>query len=340
MKRLIFVLFFFLTACGGGNKNDSDSIDNPQRSETATATSTLIADYFPIKTNTSYYYESPNYPEINQQAYITYSNGQRIQRRVASGDTSATEVLQYQEGELRLVFGEPNYYFFEDLTTVEQNLDVLLLKEPLVPGQTWQMDATATSEVTASGANVSTPMGNYTALEVSTSYTDGRSQREYYAPRVGLVKTVYSTSDGSEYEFSLASVTESAVLDVPADFYIHSTDGTYEREERVIQVSTNSDLLTVFREELKKPSETGYEWLPGEITVNSIELDRANDAVIIDISGRFNEEGGDMLRIQSIADTLGQFYGTAKAKVLANGEFYDLDEYIEITVEENQVGRT
>ena len=328
-----------VTACGGTDNIDELPTSPPVQSEAADS----IHDYFPILTNTNYHYESPTYNELTQDIYVTYTGGSRIQRRAATDRVSATEVLQYQEGELRLVFGEENFYFFEDLTAVEPVTDMLLLKEPLIQGQKWNLDVTGASEITAFDVSVSTPIGDFQAMEVATEFNDGRRQKEYYVKGIGLVKTVYSTTDDRTIEIDLTDITEQASLLVPVDFFypMPGTDEGYGKEERMLQINTNSDLPALITEQMKIAGQQGYIWLPGNTVINSIEVDRADNIIVFTLSdndGINTEEGA-----RALADTLGHFYGVGRVRPAVNGKdfttggkIYGPSDFIPVTIEADQ----
>jgi hypothetical protein len=181
-------------------------------------------------------------------------------------------------------------------------------------------------------------MGAYSAIEVSTVFTDGRSQKEYYAEGIGLIKTVYPNKEGEQYEISLTGIVDSAALEVPIDLFIHDANlASYSKDERILTITTNCDLTAIINDELKVPASNGYVLLPNDISINRLEVNRAENAVIIDLNKALGAQSGDAQFLQNLADTLGQFFGATRAKITINGEFYDLDEYIDVTIEEDQV---
>ncbi|MDR2649511.1 MAG: GerMN domain-containing protein [Clostridiales bacterium] len=342
MKKIIlagFASMFIIASCGNADSNT----ETPTATDIPEPAAATILDYFPVRSNANYRYESPGSPELTQDIYVTYTGGSRVQRRAASDRVSSTEVLQYQNGELKLIYGEPNFYFYENLTAVEPILDMLLLKEPLEQGKKWNLDTTGDSEITGLDINVSTPSGNYAAMEVTTIFTDGRQQKEYYAKGVGVVKTVYTTTDGRSLEIDLVRITEQASLIVPVDFYYPDPEAEagYSKEERETRLNTDSDLSAVFTEQMKTPGASGYVWLPGETSLNAIEVDRFNDLITVDFSDNNGVETEEDLRM--IADTLGHFYGAGKVRPTINGEDYTAggktygrSDFIAVTVEADQ----
>jgi len=226
---------------------------------------------------------------------------------------------------LRFIFGEPVFYFFEDLIAVEPTMDLLLLREPLELGNTWEMNSDATSEITAMDAEVLVMGETMIAMEVTTEFIDGRSQWEYYVRDLGLVKTAYTTFDGRTIEIILTEVAEQATLIVPVDFFYPDPESElgYGIEDREIQIYTNKDLAAIFTEELQIVGQSGFYWLPGNTVINSIEVDRTNDALILDLS---NNDITSEDALQALADTIGHFYGVSRVRPMDNGQDYVADE--------------
>jgi hypothetical protein len=93
---------------------------------------------------------------------------------------------------------------------------------------------------------------------------------------------------------------------------------------------------------MKIEGESGHVLLPGNTTINSIVLDRVNDIIILDLSDNDNITTEE--RLQPLADTLGQFYGTRKVRPTVNGKDYILGEktygpsdYITVVLEDDQL---
>jgi hypothetical protein len=209
----------------------------------------------------------------------------------------------------------------------------VILKEPLQVGQTWKPDEYSDVEITSMSTRVDTPAGSYDAMEVSTTYMDGRVQQEYYAPGVGLIKTAYTNAEGTLLEYSLMEIVEGAALDVSASFYNPGADP----EERSIQVTTNADLAALFNDELHKPFADGVLLLPDTVTLDRLVVDRTENCVYMDLSSDLSELENETETLKALADTLGNFYDTARAKPLEHGgEYssaaitYGAEDYIEV----------
>ncbi|MDR0999457.1 MAG: hypothetical protein LBL96_01420 [Clostridiales bacterium] len=317
---LIISILLMFTACG----TKTPQTDNDLSTVNESAPLDTVANYFPVKSNTFYMYECAEQPTINQEHYIAYAavsadGVMRIQRRVSSGKVTSTEVLEVSENELRLAFGEPMFYFFEDLTAVTANLNMLILQGPLTVGQKWAPNESAQSEVTAVDVSVQTAAGSFNCLEITTTYPEQNyAQREYYSQGTGLIKTVYPSDEGIEYNLELTRVIEGKGMDIETVFYARAPEGL-EEETRTITFGTNGDFVDIFNDAFAVRSASGVEWLPGGIQIKTIELDRTNDKVIVNIEG----DTDDNLALQGIADTLGVFYDTVSADVICGGTTYN-----------------
>lgn len=316
MKKLVSIgaaLLFTLTSCGGAGNTTTENID------------TAMHDYFPLMSNTNYHYESPAGDNFTQDVYITYQNGDIIQRRAATATVAATEVLQIQDGAVTLIYGDPHYYFYEDITTAQPNMQMVLLKEPFAAGQKWTQDANGQCEITGMDVPVSTPSGDYKAMEITTSFSDGTSQKEYYAKGVGLVQTAYKASDGADIAISLTKIDHNIAQGIPVGFYYPDSGQAqgFGMDEKDIDITTNCDLVKLFNTQMKTAGSTGYVWLPGETTITAINVDRANNDIVVDFSDNTGVKTQDGL--QAIANTLGQFYEVSKVRPTAGGGNYAAD---------------
>jgi hypothetical protein len=323
------LLTLILTGCGTRNPADaavSESVPAP--STNAAAELPSISNYFPIKTNTFYEFESPTLADLNQQVYVTYAEGNRVQRRVSTEKATATEVLEYANGQLRLVFGEPQFYYYENILTAEPSMDTLLLQEPLQVGQKWSMNADMSAEITDMEAIIATPFGELKTMEVTASFASGQTQKEYYAPDIGLVKTVYDTREYGLVEYSLVRVTEQAALNPTLNVYFVN-GGQLTPEEKTIEISTNSDLAAVFSQALRDSAQGYADLLPADAKINSIRIDRAVGGLYLDLSQEFmnaaNAAGdSEQIILQGMADTLGGFFDISKIHITIDGVDYKM----------------
>jgi hypothetical protein len=277
-----------------------------------------LAEYMPIRPNTLYRYAfaegGPN-EDLSFTIYTTLVNGSRVQRRTdLSTGGLATEVLEYSDEALKLIYADPVFYFFEDITGAETNGEMILLQSPLREGATWEADLNSLSLIPYVAEPVETPYGNFDALVVATNFADGRIQKLYYAKGVGVVRMTYLQADDTETVINLVAVEEDASLPVPYTLYAPGPEGLVA-DPRVFTLATNGDFPTLFEEALKKPAPGCPPLLPQEAALRSISLDRVENLLAVDLS-----QAPDPALRQGLADTLGRFYDVARVGILANGQ--------------------
>ncbi|WDC84442.1 hypothetical protein PL321_01100 [Caloramator sp. mosi_1] len=106
------------------------------------------------------------------RTYVDYIEGDRIQIRDVNPGTTLAKIYEIKNGELRLIFSREEYYYKENLlSTTNTNYDVLL-KEPIENGTTWTTKDGLKRYISNKQAKISTPSGEYTAVEVITEGND------------------------------------------------------------------------------------------------------------------------------------------------------------------------
>lgn len=108
-------------------------------------------------------------------------------------DTGANVLFAYdlRENEVTEIFSQENLEQYNG----EPNKNLTLLKSPLNKGTKWSNGEGSNTEISGIGVLVFTWSGIYFTVEVTTS-TDSYVFKKYYAPKIGLVKTVFETPDG------------------------------------------------------------------------------------------------------------------------------------------------
>lgn len=130
-----------------------------------------------------------------------------------NGGTQVVTVLELADGELREVFTRPETYFRENMLEKTASGDAanqldILLKEPFEVGNSWMNASGVPSEITnLISAQIETPMGNFEALEVTTTY-EASTTKDYYVKDMGLVKRVTDLGDDMVVSSSLEARNE------------------------------------------------------------------------------------------------------------------------------------
>ena len=312
-----------LFGCGtGGNASSSETppAEPPAEitMETAPAEVFTIPDYFPFVADVQYEY-SATWEAADYQVYNAYIRGNAVQRLVSGPSRDSVEVLEYKDGALRMQFGDPYYYFYEDITDAEPNNDRIVLMEPLVVGTEWSEASGEASRITSLDAPVETPLGSYAALEVTvTPAGGGGTQLFYYAKGIGLVKFVYHLPE-FDVVGTLSAVYPETGLRRAAEFYWPSSDkdnrSEWRTEIRALVLRTNGDFAPQIEEELKDPPEGAASALPDDARILGIGIDRSTGIAYIEMSIATDE-----IVWQAVANVVGNFYDADQVRFVADGQ--------------------
>ncbi len=318
MRKAIFILLFIflLTGCA----------KTPPIAETAT-----IADYFPLKEGTYYEYSTSGLDAGDQQIYVAYKDGNKIQRRLTTGNAIVTEVISYENGELRLVFADP-FGYNEKITDAAPRAELLILQEPLKVGTKWNQEANTVSEITALNGTVTTPLGEYKDCLEVTSQLPGIVQKDYYAKGVGLVKSEYN-QNGKNISFELKSLTENKELEFPirlfepdkSGYSDPAKNGGYKISEHKLILKGGQGFEAQL-EELLSPLAPG-------LKISGIEVDRENKKLILKVASislpdGVTEEANKNL--QCLSNTIGNFYKVYSVEIVTDKDSY----FFQVEIEE------
>lgn len=333
MKKIFMLtlIIFIFVGCGSSNNNE------------ATFT---IPEIFPFEENTRHILTSEQ--EIgNQEIFTTYVNGNRMQQKIVAPNNEITAVLEYDNGELRQIYSFLEQYLYEDLTDVQPNMNIVMLKEPLIVGNSWETgDSNGLSTITSVDEIIETPMGELETIEVTTEFRNGDFVTEYFAPGIGIVKTEYTTTtpDATINVTSfLNEVIRNEGLEVttifyyPDDMILNLTE-----EEKVLTIETNQDFTDLFENALREvPLNSEYSIINNETQINNITIDRELDVVIVDFTSNFLDNVGgagyENLLLQGLAYTFGNFYSVGNFGITLDGNnyqsghfYFEEDEFISI----------
>lgn len=319
MKKLLFITIIsaLLSAgCEKGNINEKP-IDVPEVP--------AIEDYFSPAENTKYIYEGEGNEFASYTVYIDYINGNRIQTRTNNGGTEIVKVLELKDGRLTELMSRGDTYFRENFTDDEYTVGKILLKEPLEEDSGWSSADGSATYITSLSKKVVTPQGNIEAVEVTTESSQGTTI-EYYAKDKGLVKTV-NKGEGYEVSSTLSDIENNAPLIQTITLFYPAADGV-NLNAVDIQVSfyTNDDPKNVIEKTIKDLSVS--QLLSKNAKINELYYNEEENSAHIDLSEEFvtgmNAGAGfESLVLQSIANTLGTYYGVQNIYLTINGGAYE-----------------
>ncbi len=298
----------------------------------ATKEKLSIQDYYPVEANTQYQYDGEGNEFAAYTRYIEFidENTGRVQTRTQNGGTESVRVLEVKDGALSVVYTVNECYYRANFLTMTQELPEILLMEPLQKGTAWTLPDGRKRVISSIDASIVTPYGNFQALEVTTE-EENAITKDYYAAGVGLVESLYESKD-SAGELKVASLLSKVNKNSPftQNLRVFYTDS----EEKINEVNTELAFQTgedakgkleeLF---LQKPSE---DYLPlmsegsrmNELFIDSIGILNADFSSEF-INGMNLGSGYEQLVLQSLADTLGGYYGVSKVRITIDGKPYE-----------------
>lgn len=305
---------------------DNNEAADPGKTPSSGSSTYKIEDYFPFKANTLYTFEGKGNEFAGYTVWIDYIKENKIQQRVNNGGTELSKVIENKDGELKVVFSREETYYREDFTSKAPNKDEILLKEPLVEGTTWNLSDGRKRSITNLSAEISTPSGNYKALEVTTEGADSQSF-DYYVLNIGLVKSIYKAKD-MEVTSSLSEVKDNASLVQDIEFYFpNNVSDKIILNKKKLSFKTNDITKMTLEKELKNaPSNEFIKLMPSKSKINILYLN--NDGMVyVDFTESYVTDmnlgsGYEGMALQSMANTLGRYYGAKKVYVTVEGKPY------------------
>lgn len=318
MKKLLLILIALaaiLTAC--------DNI-SPQPEVPGNDEEVSIEEYYPIKENTKYSYEGEGNEYASYTVFMDYSSDDRVQTRTNNGGTEVVNVLEVKDDQLTLLYSRGETYFRQNFLNDEYEGGKILLKGPLKEGSSWDYDENTIASVTDLSKEVVTSLGNYQALEVTLEGEQGKTVN-YYAKDVGLVKTI-SSGEGYEVSSTLSSIENNVPLIQTITLFYPNIDGSLDKIDVQIQFKTNQEPIDVIEEVVKDLSV--HEIFSPNTKINELRFDKEENSVHIDLSKDFitGMNAGssfEALILQSLTNTLGNYYGVQEVYITIDGGPYE-----------------
>jgi len=334
LKKIVLIVtllltLIFLNGCATKTENQPPIEDSKSQGTTQPYT---IHDYYSYQENTNYVYEGEGNEYASYNVLVDYIDENRVQIRSNNGGTEMVKVLENKNGELTLLFSRAETYFRENLSQSPENNKEILLKEPLTVGNSWTLADGRKRSITSLEADVTTPLGTYKALEVTTEGKDDKTQ-DYYAPKIGLVKSTF-TSNGLVVTSSLSKLENDVLLTQTVKFfYPNVNDDKLNYINKKLSFKTNDMTKVVFEKAFKElPKGDLSKVLGPNVKIKSLYLNKDNMVYVDftkDLVSEMNAGSGyETLILQSITNTLGIYYGVDKVYITVEGDPYASGHYM------------
>ena len=285
-----------------------------------------IKDYFSFNENSQYVYEGKGNEYAAFNVFVDYLAENRVQLRTNNGGTEVVKVLENKDGKLTMLLSRAECYYRENLTQSPSSKEEVLLKEPLIKGTTWTLSDNRKRYISNVDVEVTTPLGKYKALEVTTENKEGKNL-DYYAPNVGLVKTAF-VLNSDEITSSLSKIEKDKAFTQTVKFYYPNVnDDKLYFVNKQLSFKTNDITKMIFESAFKdSPKEDLGKVLGPNVKIKSLYLNKDN-RVYVDFTKELISEmnagsGYEGLILQSITNTLGAYYGVDSVYVTIEGSPY------------------
>ena len=305
------------------NTTNSQSKDNNSKDTVAIA---KIENYYPFEKSIKYLYSGVGNEYATYSVFVDYLKGNRQQIRVNNGGTETVKVLENKDGELKLIYSKGECYYREDFTSKVNDKPEILLKEPLTKGNSWTLIDGSTRSITNTKASITTPLGSYDCIEVTTVGKESII-KDYYATNIGLVKTLFK-SNGVEVSSSLSKIEKNVPFVQTVKFYYPNiNDSINYITSKEISFATNDVTREMFEKNFKEPSNKNVgKLISPNSKIKSLYLNEDN-MVYLDFSKEFIKEmnvgaGYESQILQCITNTLGDYYMVKKVYITVEGEPY------------------
>lgn len=344
----LILMLALLGACSKNKQPSTDNTDNTNNTPTVTASvqptketqdnprentgenALTVKDYYPLLKDTEYIYAGEGNEFAAFSSYVDFIDVEknRAQIRTANGGTETVKVIEIKDGRLSVIKSVRECYYRDNFldTTADEQAEILLM-EPLTEGTEWMLPNGERRYISAVGVSIDTPFGSYQALEVTTQYKDSEA-KDYYAPKVGLVKSIFNPGE-EQITSTLSEIKTDAVHTQTITLYYPHSDGKLYTEPVTLSFHTN-DITRLVMQEAVCNSVVKEEYLPLASTntkINSLYLG-GDGIVYIDFSPELVTEmnagaGYEGLILQSITNTLGIYYGADKVYITVDAKPYE-----------------
>lgn len=301
---------------------------NEKVMEETTETETyVLSEYYPFLNNVMYTYrgEGNEYASFNMS--VDGYNETRVQTRINNGGTEAVNVIEIDNGQITRIFSKDECYYREIFLSKAPEMTDVLLKEPLVKGTEWAASDGRRRYISGTDVKIVTPAGTFNTVEVITESASDKNM-DYYAPGIGLVKTIWESKEGYVVSSTLSQITRNHPLVQRIRFFYPNgnVDGLYYID-RDVTYHTNDITTNVLQNAFKDlPEGNIANVLTENVKINSIYLNK-DGILYVDFSKELVSEmnagaGYESLILASITNTLGCYYSVDRVYITVEGNPY------------------
>ena len=339
--KLLVVVALGVTACGTQTEEPAESSESEssqvssseESSETESSSQDPVEsvytmeDFFPNTDNLFYEYTGEGIEYAGFWEHTVFSNENRKQYARNNGGTEVAEVVALQENQIVVLYHEGEVYYRENVLEKSNEPIEILLQGPFEIGTTWEVPDGRTKTITGLEVPVTTELADYETLEVTTEWDNGLAVVvDYYAPGVGLVKSVFTDDEGYEVITELQSITETPFEQTIRFYYPNFESEQVEYVDKTVQMNTNDSTKDAIESAYKETPEGLTPVLSENVDINTLYLND-DSRVYVDFSQELIDEMNagslvELLIVESLVNTIGNYYGVTEVYLTVAGKPY------------------
>ena len=304
---------------------------SPSPSPSPTPEPYTVADFMPLENIFLSYVEPSTNRTFDSYVEFIINNEKKpiLQRRTVSASGPLyVEVFCCIDGEYRLEYKQSNVGYTFDFTGKTNEASQVLLKEPIVVNNSWPVKD-GISTITSIDYELSIPLGTFKAVEVTTQYDTGSTQKRYFLAGLGLVAEYHSDANGTIDSYYEASVreTDKAFVQNIRFFYADQTDNSIKYKMVQIPLTPDISARSVFKEYLSTKRPSGSTLIPMSSSVNIRSIKLGKNTVTVDFSQELVTQmqlshKNERTFLQALANTFGEYYQKDNVVLTIEGQTY------------------
>lgn len=334
---ILLIVFFVIYFLSKINPNINNELTNEANNELSISYS---ESYITPKKDSLYVYNSYNYAKgietskhYKDEITIELSNNILQTKSVFDDFSELDTLIKFNSDNVEMLGISnvntresmiDNYKIAPSNNVFIPNSDKILLSYPIKTGTTWRNSENSVSAITNTYSIVDLPMGNFSSIEVTTKYDDGKIIKDYFVKNLGYVKSIISEPNGEAEVIYLQSVDDMSIL---SKTQLKSYDAI-SNTSRLIPIdnliSTNPTYINILEQMLKyKETDLSTSLIGENVHVNSANIDRDKNIVTVDfnnnpLEGSTHNINAEIGIIDAIATTIANFYNINYVKLTYN----------------------
>ena len=191
---VVLLLISLVLSIGCTKKEDTGQKNQQGRVDEATALT--VKDLYPLNVGDYWKFAGIGNEYAPFEQKVLFREGDRVQLQVENAGATSAMIYEFRDGQLVVVYMQEELYEEENILHKDNQMEIVLLKEPIEVGATWETQE-RTYEIKEIGVTVETPAGKFEESVKIVATFQGNSGKIilFYKPGLGLVKQDYQDGE-------------------------------------------------------------------------------------------------------------------------------------------------